>query len=857
MCYLCRGEQGLTYWQPNPGDVDAWARLADTPGGVTSADLLSADPARTPTEDTLPDTLPTDPSQTETLTVGTPFVSRMDSETDVDYIAVNLTAGQSYGLSFEFSPNPDSGDLSVRSIHLRKPSGWYLEGNFPSETVTAMQFVVEDSGIYYFEVDLGSHDLDDYSINLYQNEEDISATSDGAVHLDGGTLFHGFLDGGALDTDAFTFSVGARSIADIKVLTQGGINGSYSISIRNSAGEEVENSKYGEMGFIANETDEDQIYTMYLSNPVFREGQIFDDTFYVIDLKNKSFSDLDILDNIDWKKASPIRVDENNVAKVYFIPADNDLYPGILTDYNEYQKSQLMDVLQEYSKVLGITYEITDNIEEATFRVGLGKFAGGMAFPNDPVYGSRAGDVLLSLDQGGYATEAGTGMDRGGTWYATAIHEFGHAHGLAHPHDGGRGGVIMPGVKDALGSVGGWGLYDLNQEVYTIMSYNAGWQFQPDADYYVIREDGLRYPNGMSYSSGAPGTLGALDIAALQRKYNVHPDYATGDDVYMLKDVNDVGSYFHTIYDTGGTDAIRYDGSLDAQIDLTAATLDYSPTGGGVISWVKGLVPTTGLVITEVDGELHIKRGSATMAPIFAGYTIANGVVIENATGGSGNDVLKGNAAANILTGNAGADALVGADGDDMLIGGVGADTLDGGSGMDIASYRDAEAAITWSFAAGRGTGEIANDKLSGIEGIEGSAFADTLTGGTGNDWLSGLGGADILYGGIGNDSLNGGEGDDRLDGGTGNDILDGGAGNDTLRGGAGNDVFLFDMLRGSDIIADFRTGQDRIDLSAIDAIAGGGDEAFHWVGSAVFTGSAGELRGYNEAGKFLIAGDV
>ncbi|MGR4893640.1 calcium-binding protein, partial [Sphingopyxis sp. LARHCG72] len=41
------------------------------------------------------------------------------------------------------------------------------------------------------------------------------------------------------------------------------------------------------------------------------------------------------------------------------------------------------------------------------------------------------------------------------------------------------------------------------------------------------------------------------------------------------------------------------------------------------------------------------------------------------------------------------------------------------------------------------------------------------------------------------------------------------------------------------------------------DAIAGGGDEAFHWVGSAVFTGSAGELRGYNEAGKFLIAGDV
>ena len=49
-------------------------------------------------------------------------------------------------------------------------------------------------------------------------------------------------------------------------------------------------------------------------------------------------------------------------------------------------------------------------------------------------------------------------------------------------------------------------------------------------------------------------------------------------------------------------------------------------------------------------------------------------MVIENATGGSGNDVLIGNAAANVLTGNGGNDVLMGREGKDFLSGGAGAD---------------------------------------------------------------------------------------------------------------------------------------------------------------------------------------
>ena len=71
---------------------------------------------------------------------------------------------------------------------------------------------------------------------------------------------------------------------------------------------------------------------------------------------------------------------------------------------------------------------------------------------------------------------------------------------------------------------------------------------------------------------------------------------------------------------------------------------------------------------------------------------------------------------------------------------------------------------------------------------------------------------------------LLGGEGDDRLDGGTGNDLIHGGEGDDDLRGGAGEDVFVFGAEQGIDNIVDFADGEDLIDLSSLEGIAGFGD---------------------------------
>jgi len=234
----------------------------------------------------------------------------------------------------------------------------------------------------------------------------------------------------------------------------------------------------------------------------------------------------------------------------------------------------------------------------------------------------------------------------GGDGFNTILHEMGHALGLAHPHDGGseQDATTFPGVNDSsdLGS------YGLNQSIWTIMSYNPGWNGAPST---------------LSY--GCQGGLGAFDIAVLQLLYGVNTTTATGNNTYVLPKRNEAGTGWSCIWDAGGTDTISGTTATNGvRIDLRAATLVANdPHAGGFVSWQS-----------KVGG----------------GFTIAYGVIIENAYGGSYADKLHGNAAANLLRGNAGADTLYGAGGNDKLQGGAGNDVLSGGTGKDIFVFNTA-----------------------------------------------------------------------------------------------------------------------------------------------------------------------
>jgi serralysin len=145
-----------------------------------------------------------------------------------------------------------------------------------------------------------------------------------------------------------------------------------------------------------------------------------------------------------------------------------------------------------------------------------------------------------------------------------------------------------------------------------------------------------------------------------------------------------------------------------------------------------------------------------------------------------------------------------------------------------------------------------------------GNAAANALTGNAAANRLHGLAGNDILDGFSGDDVLRGGGSRDIAAGGDGDDVIIGGRGGDTLTGGADNDSFVFRSVSDSgvtdasrDIINDFTSGDDIIDLSGIDArAANGGNQAFIFIGAAAFTAS-GQLRLNTTSPQPMLEGDV
>ena len=126
--------------------------------------------------------------------------------------------------------------------------------------------------------------------------------------------------------------------------------------------------------------------------------------------------------------------------------------------------------------------------------------------------------------------------------------------------------------------------------------------------------------------------------------------------------------------------------------------------------------------------------------------------------------------------------------------------------------------------------------------------------------------------GGSGNDSLTGNDARNRLTGGEGDDSLAGAGGADWLIGGGGGDIFVYTGIadsivptfrsdgkkKGSDYLADFQSGTDRIDLSALDANrTTAADDAFSFIGGGAFSGKAGELRFEATDSWIAIFGDV
>ncbi|MBT0957771.1 hypothetical protein IV417_10250 [Alphaproteobacteria bacterium KMM 3653] len=487
--------------------------------------------------------------------------------------------------------------------------------------------------------------------------------------------------------------------------------------------------------------------------------------------------------------------------------------------FNNYEISQFEEVFDLYEAVTQLEFTVVDNEADAVLFPALDTDenfpALGVFNPPGEFYQGTGGFNGALWDR-----NSGGDLEQGGFGFVTILHELLHGLGLAHPHDdGGQSESYFD--YDAFGDIiGGGTIYDntgpygLNQGVYTTMTY---------ADGYLDGTNGSA-PNPNNPTYGYQATPMALDIALLQLLYGVNTEYKGGNSTYVLPETNSAGTFWTSIWDTGGIDTMVYNGSRNATIDLRSATLENAVGGGGYVSSANGIA---------------------------GGYTIANAVTIENATGGSGNDTLIGNDFDNVIIGNDGADKITSGRGDDSLFGGRqndtitagfgddtvdggrGADTIFGGNGKDRLDGNLGNDTIVGGSGADLLFGDLGDDEMFGNQGNDtfyGGRGADTIYGGNGFDFLNGGSGADTISGDRGDDTIRGGNGNDTLignygadrifgnlgndslNGGLHDDYLSGGFGNDVMKGGDGADTFVFNA--GRDEILDLK-GEDSIELDA------------------------------------------
>ncbi|WP_395645058.1 FG-GAP-like repeat-containing protein [Terricaulis sp.] len=727
------------------------------------------------------DTIPANTTTTEVIAVPGTRTSAIDTVGDFDFFRMTLQAGFTYTFAMN---GGGSGGMTDPSLALYDANGVFitLDDDSGPGFNALITFTAPTTGTYY----LGANGIPTSTGNytlvtaIVGGVDEISNNTSTTAELTiGGPSAASSIDSPG-DQDWFRITLTAGQ--SYAFTLNGGTLADPFLALYNSAGVLVSIDDDGGDGLNAMmQFTATQSGTYYLSAEAAGSG-LGDYT-----ISAAVGPPQDPLDTLDLG----FTFHTSNIA-VYFATTGQHLGPTgtAARSWTSAEQAAMMSALQTLADVTNLTFTIAATADAADFVFVLSQLDPGVlgqTYPDPSI-----AYLEFDPDAPGWTT---TGLQPGGLGYSVLIHEVGHALGLDHPHYDGLDNQIMQGVIDIFDS---YGTFGLNQQVFTIMSYNDGWP-------------GGQFGGPQTTDFGYAQTPMALDIAYLQMLYGADASRNSGDTTYVLPASNSAHPGYVAIWDTGGIDTIVAGGTGPVRIDLNSATLQSEPGGGGYVSYPVA---------------------------VLGGFTIAAGVVIENATGGLGDDTLTGNAVNNVLTGGFGADTLLGNAGDDRLEGGASSDILNGGAGADRMiggssddSYFVDNVGDIVTELAGEGTQDQVTASIDYTlpDNVEWLTLAGAALIGTGNALDNLLRGDELgntLNGGVGADRLFGFNGDDTLNGDDGDDIIfaqrltTAGAESNAYAGGAGYDTIDYTNANGG-VTINLATGTATGVVGGADTLSG------------------------------------
>ena len=422
--------------------------------------------------------------------------------------------------------------------------------------------------------------------------------------------------------------------------------------------------------------------------------------------------------------------------QTYSFPTSGDFYVGYTTGQNTvfsmFNLAQQVAVKYAFDLISSYTNLSFSAITETETSHAIHRF-GGTGFVSSPPSNddvttaqgrfpadtSYAGDVWFNDPAGPAETSELTYTTPAmGNWgLATMMHEIGHSLGLKHGHQDLTNVDLSINLTVAGPRFGTRDLLDVvDGQPYSLMTYTGyigqqdsssqGDKFNQPQTYMLYDIAALQYMYGANYDMNAGNTTYTFSTATGEMFVDGHKMFTAPGAISEIPTANIV---FRTVWDGSGND------TYDLSNYATPLSINLEPG-----EWLVFDTDATNGYFQRAD------NGPLTNGDQWAPGNVANALLknndvrslIENATGGSGNDIITGNSADN---------ALDGGNGDDIIGGGVGNDKISGGTGDDTAVYGGPQAGYSAIFVNGNvvitdtstANGDEGVDHLIGIEVVK------------------------------------------------------------------------------------------------------------------------------------------